>query len=336
MKNILLATTALVAFAGVASAQDLGVTLSGSAEMGIAGGSRYDTAADATATPPVEAVDAETQFVTDLDVTFTMSGVADNGLTFGATVDLDEAADTNNVGVFEDASKQGGENMFVSFGGATVTMGDTDGAYDKRMKEVALVGGSLMDDETEHQGYSGNSGLDGKGGDGQIARFDYSFNTFGVSLSLEQDDDGNGDNPVIGFGASYDAEMAGLNIGLGLGYQSQEELANILGLSVYTKFANGLSAAVNFSRTDFDASGAENQTHAAIGFGYEMNQMSFGINYGKFSNVGGVDGAEQSGYGLVANYDLGGGLVAQLGYGSGVSDVATDKDSFSAGLSMSF
>ena len=35
MKKILFATTALVATAGVASAQDLGVALTGGAEMGI-------------------------------------------------------------------------------------------------------------------------------------------------------------------------------------------------------------------------------------------------------------------------------------------------------------
>ena len=75
MKKILFASTALVATAGVAAAE---VTISGYAEMGIFN-------------PSTE--DAETQFFTDLDVTFTMSGEADNGLVFGATIDLDEAAD---------------------------------------------------------------------------------------------------------------------------------------------------------------------------------------------------------------------------------------------------
>jgi hypothetical protein len=35
---------------------------------------------------------ATTQFVQDIDITFTMSGTADNGTTFGAAIDLDENA----------------------------------------------------------------------------------------------------------------------------------------------------------------------------------------------------------------------------------------------------
>ncbi|MCP3969641.1 MAG: porin, partial [Rhodobacteraceae bacterium] len=54
MKKVLLATTALVASAGIASAQ--GVALSGSAEMGIIGGTGM-----------------EVQFHSDIDVTFTLS-----------------------------------------------------------------------------------------------------------------------------------------------------------------------------------------------------------------------------------------------------------------------
>jgi outer membrane protein OmpU len=73
MKKVLFATTALVATAGVASAD---IALSGVAQMGIQGGSG----------------NATTQFVQDIDITFTMSGTADNGTTFGAAIDLDENA----------------------------------------------------------------------------------------------------------------------------------------------------------------------------------------------------------------------------------------------------
>ncbi|MEO1580050.1 MAG: porin, partial [Pseudomonadota bacterium] len=70
MKKVLLASTALVVSAGIAAAD---VSLSGSAELGI-----FDD-------------DTETQFHTDIDVTFTMSGETDGGLTFGASIDLDES-----------------------------------------------------------------------------------------------------------------------------------------------------------------------------------------------------------------------------------------------------
>jgi outer membrane protein OmpU len=79
MKKVLFATTALIATAGVAAAD---ITLSGSAEMGIVGG---DTLSSAAAL-----VRRDTQVHTDIDVTFSMSGQTDSGLSFGANIDLDD------------------------------------------------------------------------------------------------------------------------------------------------------------------------------------------------------------------------------------------------------
>ncbi|WP_146584997.1 porin [Puniceibacterium confluentis] len=337
MKKILFATTALVASAGIASAQDLGVALTGNAEMGIFGGSNFDD--------PITGFDeGSAQFFTDLDVTFTMSGVADNGLTFGANIDLDEGGDGAR---FESPEDQGGEVIFVSFGGATLTMGDTDGAYDARIAEMALAGGSLNDDETEHAGFDSQGGfpesLDGAGGDGQIARFDYTFNTFTFSVSMEQETAAlgtvAGNDAVFGVGVSYDAELAGLALGVGLGYQKQENVGNALGLSLTSEFSNGVSAGLTFSRFDFDAAGAENQTHAGIGLGYSMGNIAVGINYGKFQNRAGIKDFDQDGVGLAATYDLGGGLSARFGYGKSNFDFGgakADNDRYSAGLRMNF
>ena len=132
MKKVLLATSALVASAGIASAQ--GVELSGHAEMGIIGGSAI-----------------ETQFHTDIDVTFTMSGETDNGLTFGASIDLDESDGSGTGATAVGASAafgnttQGGETVFISGSFGTLTMGDTDGAFDWALTEVA-IGGAIADD----------------------------------------------------------------------------------------------------------------------------------------------------------------------------------------------
>jgi outer membrane protein OmpU len=154
MKKVLFATTALVATAGVASAD---IALSGVAQMGVQGG---EDSAIATF-----GAEQETQFVQDIDITFTMSGTADNGLTFGAAIDLDENA--ANVGT-DDA----GVAIFVSGEWGTLTLGDTDGALDWAMQEVALGGASINDNETTHAGYRG-AYLDGSE-DGQILRYDYS------------------------------------------------------------------------------------------------------------------------------------------------------------------
>ncbi|WP_439563477.1 porin, partial [Roseinatronobacter sp.] len=67
MKKLLLASTALVMSAGVASAQ---VALSGDARMGIT----YDNSRD-----------AKLQFSSRARVTFTLSGETDTGMAFGAS-----------------------------------------------------------------------------------------------------------------------------------------------------------------------------------------------------------------------------------------------------------
>lgn len=358
MKKILLASTALVASAGIASAE---VSISGMAEMGIfnsdsfTAGNLYiyttsSSTTSVTGTAP-SVTDGDTQFFTDIDVTFKMSGETDGGISFGATVDLDENA------AFAPAS-QGGETIFVSYGGATLTMGDTDGAFDAAMPEVLMAGGSINDDE-ENAGYNGNSGFDGKG-DGQVARFDYAFDAFTLSLSAEQMDNGASDDNIIGVGVKYSGDFNGIAVTAGLGYQSGQNMdfapsevnifvngtpvsfvtdAEIIGVGVTAGFANGFSAGINYSSTDYDAAGAENTTHMGLGLGYEANALAVGFNYGKFENVSGIDGLDKSGYGLAVAYDLGGGLTAKAGYGSSTVDFDGDDydyDSFSLGLGMSF
>ncbi|GGG71152.1 porin [Salipiger pallidus] len=377
MKKILFATTALVATAGIASAE---VALTGMAEIGI-----WDNGND------------DTQFFTDLDVTFTMTGEADNGLTFGATIDLDEATDLPD---FENPAVQGGENIFVSYGGATLTMGDTDGALDFIVPEMALAGGSLADDETIHGGFfhadgmsldaavnffdavdaidfdliegsdasfaalvealdaigvdvndidsyeeayevveasyaiSQAIGLDGLG-DGQIARFDYAYSDFVFTASAEQvangaDVAGLGET-IWGVGVGYTGSFSGVDLVAGLGYQTLEDYADQTALAVTGSMANGFSAGLTYSVTDLDAVSDDVQ-HWGVGFGYEMNALAVGINYGEFK----YDGEEQSGFGLAGSYDLGGGLSAKMGYGKTNPIVGDDVDTWSLGLGMSF
>ncbi|MGV6811474.1 MAG: porin [Brevirhabdus sp.] len=289
MKKVLFATTALVASAGIASAQ--GVELSGSAEMGIYGGTGL-----------------ETQFWTDIDVKFTLSGETDNGLSFGATIDLDEE------GGFA-ATNGGPESVFISGDFGKLTMGDTDGAFDWALQEVG-IGSAIADDHTTHAGFSGNSGLDGSY-DGQIARYEYSFGDFAFAVSAELDDTGAGD-PVFGLGGKYSGDLGGVTLGVGLGYQTNGT-RDIYGLSIDAKFAGGFRGIINYSDLDTD-------THMGIGVGYSANGLTVSANYGEFDS-----GA--SGWGLAANYDLGGGAVLQAGYGS--SDPA-GTNTFSLGVAMSF
>ena len=304
MKKVLFATTALVASAGFASAE---VTLSGSAEIGI-----FDNGT------------SDAQFFSDLDVKFSLSGETDNGLTFGATIDLDEVGDDDPAGIPAgdpiSATPNAGDpleehSVFISGGFGTVTMGDTDGAFDWAMTEVNLVGGSIADDETEHAGFSGNGGFDG-GNDGQILRYDYSFGAFAVAASVELDDANTADD-IYALGFKYDADFGGIAVGFGLGY-ADNGTNDLLGLSIDADFGNGFVAGLNYTDND---TGAD---HTAIGVGYTMDALSIGVNYGEFD--GGADG-----FGLAVNYDLGGAVV-QFGYG----DSSTGTDTYSLGVAMSF
>jgi len=365
MKKLLLASTALVATAGFAAAD---VSLSGSAEIGIKRG--FD--------------ESHSEFHHDLDVTFGLSGETDSGIAFGATIDLDEVSngipDTN-----------GPHSVFVSAGGATLTMGDTDGAFDARIAETGGPAGSIADDHTTHAGFSSDGGFspseagtdpiyydgtnvvqdgdfnpntdilitpgsagsdDGPGlgldgfYDGQVARFDYAFSGATFSLSAEADDTGEG-SPIWGAGVSYEADLAGVTLGFGLGYQAVQDYSigaveldsDVWGVSVSGELAGGFSGVIKYAVQNFSSDvttggiTGDSIEHFGIGLGYEMNQLSLGINYGNFF----VENDEvQSGLGIAANYDLGGGLVAQAGYGSSTFERADDGDQFSLGLAMSF
>jgi len=333
MKKVLFATTALVATAGLASAE---VSMSGSAEMGIIGGDAYGNT---------------TQFHGDLNISFTLSGQTDNGLTFGASISLDDAVQSgacsitssmttisslfcHGAGQAFDATKQGGETIFVSGAFGTLTLGDTDGALDWANKEVNVVGGSIDDAETTHAGFNGNSGLDGTY-DGQILRYDYSFGDFAVAGSLEIDDTGVGD-PVYGIGFKYNTDFNGIKVGFGLGYQTVDPITapsrDITAVSVNADFGNGFSGAINYS--DYSGTGLGGKSSfVGVGAGYTMDALSVGVNYGSYDLNG---GGTTDGYGLAVDYDLGGGAQVQFGYGSSSPNSGGTFDQYSLGLSMSF
>lgn len=377
MKKVLYATTALVATAGIAAAQDAdldtGVTITGFAELGVFDGGE----------------DSRLQFHTDIDATFTMTTETDSGLQFGASIDLDETDtdqtlpiavdDSDGDGIVDDFADievggspafdnalQGGEEIFINGSFGTLTMGDTDGAFDWALQE-AVIGGTLNDDE-EHLGYSGNAGLDGTY-DGQIARYEYAFGDFGVAVSAELDDDDSGD-PVLGIGARYSTAFGSfrgnpIGIGLGLGYQRIDSISigddddddddtdkrDIYGISADLDLGGGLRTILNFSEGDTED--ADTFQHVGVAVGYTVDALTVAANYGHFNNPGvlvtddddvpvldelGVDqfdDGDTEGYGLTVNYDLGGGAEAQFGYSYNEAG-DSDFNRYSAGIAISF
>ncbi len=329
MKKVLFASTALVAFSGAAVAD---VALSGRAEMGI-----FDNDVD------------DVQFFTDIDVTFTMTGETDNGLTFGASVDLDEGG--SGASAVADNSDDGGATIFISGSFGTVTMGDTDGALDWALTEAGNVGnpGSIADDETSHAGYVGSYG-DG-GNDGQILRWDYSVGDFGVAVSVE-DDNGGRDNSLVdpadtdggeygyAIGLRYNLDLAGTTVALGLGYQEAASAADgpqvdIIGVSATATLANGLSIGIVYADwDDNDAGTVGPDDNIGVGIGYTTGALSLHANYGEIELD---DGSDVSGFGLAAAYDLGGGAVVHAGYSRDDVDGAPfNRSRASLGLGLSF
>ncbi|ABD53330.1 hypothetical protein Jann_0413 [Jannaschia sp. CCS1] len=336
MKKVLFATTALIATAGIAAADGhTGVALSGSAEMGVIGGDNTNT-----------------QFWTHVDVTFTLSGETDGGITFGAAVDLDEAGDA-----IDTADGRDGVAIFISGDFGTLTMGDTDGALDFAMQEVAVNNaGSIADDETAHGGYLGSYG-DGAY-DGQILRYDYSIADFAFAVSVELDD---ADVRDVGYalGATYNLSFGGGSATFGAGVQfidavnynpgntnafTGQDLDGeylIYGVSASVSLDNGL--AVGIAYTDYQSEEAvadDEYTHIGFGAGYTFDAITVSANYGmwEIDADGAAPDEEITGYGLAAAYDFGGGLSAHLGYNMTETDApaGADNSTWSLGLAMSF
>ncbi len=337
MKKLLVTTTALVAFTGAAAAD---VDLTGRAEMGL-----FDT----------NAAGVGVQFFTDIDVTFTMTGETDNGLTFGASVDLDEggaqAAVNNNA-------DDGGATIFISGGFGTVTMGDTDGALDWALTEAGNVGnpGSIADDETSHAGYNG-SYLDGAQ-DGQILRWNNTFGDFGIAVSIDDDNGASGTSPGYAVGLTYTLDLSGTAVNLGIGYQESDITnptfafagiplpgpatpiveAEAFGVSANATFANGLSAGLAYTMFEFSAGGVTGEVdHIGLGLGYTSGAFSAHINYGEYSYSDAFAGIpDTDGFGVSAAYDLGGGAVVHFGHGSGSAFGGANATTTSLGLGLSF
>ena len=317
MKKLLITSTAMVVASTAAFADGhSGVALSGYAEIGFK---------DAGA--------GDIEFHHDMDVSFKLSGQTDNGLTFGAKVDLDEISSGIPAG-------SGAHTVFIGGDSWKITMGDTDGALDKALTEVAFLT-AIADDHSTHAGYSGNSALDGSG-DGQVLRFDYSFDAFTLSVSMEQFDDGvTSDDDIYGIGGSFSTDLGGTDLSIGLGYQTQDTV-DAIGASVGFGIS-GFDVVLNY--WDLDGPGtAGDVTYMAIGVAYTIDALSFTANYGDFDRDGSVE--DTSGFGIAVNYDLGGGAVVMLGYGDSDYNAGNsqgtggtelfDADTWSIGLGLSF
>lgn len=317
MKKILLASTAFVGFAGAAAAE---ISLSGYAEIGIAGGDNI-----------------ETQFHNDWQVNFNFSGTMDNGVEFGGKVQIEES---NSPFSINGTPKIDDEAFWVSGAFGKVTLGETDGAFDWALSEI-YTGTGLQDDHSTHAGAYWFTGLDGTYDD-QIMRYEYSFGDFAAAISAEMDDTGVLDTNFA-IGGKWAGNVSGVDVGVGVGYQDNG-VNSVWGLSGSAGFSNGFSVALGYADLDGTSDAVGNGVPVnswwGIGVAYTpatMSALTIGVNYGEYDAIA---GSNPSGYGLVVNYDLGGGAVAMASYGKSDGTFqngnGNGNDSFSLGLGLSF
>jgi len=179
MKKVLFATTALIATAGVASAD---ITLSGDGRMGI-----VNTEAAGNA-------DNETQFSSRIRFTLSASGTTDNGLSFGGSARADNASNA--------ASGTAG-NVYVSGEFGKITMGDIGSAHESATGDLAGVGYTMAKNEMGYIGGALDTG----------AAWTYSVDNLTVYASMGQPAASSANNES-GVGLSY--SVAGVTLGLGM------------------------------------------------------------------------------------------------------------------------
>ena len=334
MKKLLLASTALVLSAGVASAQ--GVSLSGDARMGLV----YDG--------------SDVQMTSRARVTFTLSGETDTGLAFGASFRADQIAAANG-----NTAMTGG-NVFISGDFGRLSMGDVAGAARAAVGDlygVGLTGLGDLNDMTYvdrlTQGGARVSAFDRR----TAALYQYSIDGFTVYASVAQPHRARfGDDPLA---AGPDA---GFNlIAGGPGPLLAGETYRERQFAVGAKYSfDGLTVSAGHEHFRSSSNLFTNQTasHTIVGVEYEMdglkakaiagraggdlrNNVASRNQYG-LSVQGTFDATTVTAFarrdfartravGIGASYDLGGGASI---VGGAVRAAGTTQADF--GLSFSF
>lgn len=333
MKNVLFATTALVAFAGAAAAQDTGISLSGSAELGVS----Y-TSIDGIDGPfSVEGAsiaagdDNVTHYVHDFDLKATATGTTNNGLTFGGEMDLDDLGRTD-AGAYD-------YSVYISGAFGTLTGGsDVDSAFEKSLSGIATGG---IDDEAayyddEYDGWKGEF-------DGDILRYDYSIAGFTLSGSYQGGAE-DLDNGLFSVGAGFSRNVMNADIDFGLAYQTGEKEDGTeydgYGVTAGTTYM-GFGLKAGYGRYDMDGDKYLQTLQGSAT--YAMDAYEIGANVVSFDYEADATN-DWMAYGLFGAYNLGGGAKATAAMSfvnfsnelEGAAEVDFDVTRIGGGIEMSF
>ena len=300
MKNVLFATSALVAMAGAAYADGhAGISLTGSARLGIIYDENGINGGD------------EIAGTSRVRLGATASGTSDSGLTFGASARFDQGdssdqSDNRGDGVEANGNVSTNGSVFVSGGFGTLSYQDVDDAVENRVSHVDGVGLTGLGDRNE---------LTRSAVEGSIIRYDYDAGAFGFSLSS------NGGLEEVQVGVGYSGDFGGTSVSFGLGYDdtpTDGHIAAALGVG----FGDiGLKA----FWSDGDATG----TDIGVSVSYSAGALGLTAFYSQDEATAGSTSSDN--YGLGASYDLGGGLSLVGGVVGGDEDTVADF-----GLNMAF
>jgi outer membrane protein OmpU len=246
--------------------------------------------------------DTTLHYEIDLDIAF--SGATDNGLTFGASLELDEINTATTTCEFDTADDQpeecvstdrfGGADPEIFISGAFGTL--TLGAIDPVLDNVGLA-------DVGFDGIGVDDGLEGLRDltDSQNLTYVYEMSgfTFGLSYAIE--------------GGDVDATEAG-SFGVMFGY----EIDGFSGTIAYNDNDSSGNTAYGLRlgySTDMFGVAAVYIDNSTGGQGYGL-EGSYTLDDLKITAVFADDGGAQNDYGIGAAYDLGGSLGLAGGIGS--------------------
>jgi outer membrane protein OmpU len=295
MKKFLIATTALVATAGIANAE---VAVSGAAKAGLVYNSEGKTA---------------TRLLSSATVVFDASGESDGGLTFGFNANI---IITNNGSVANDdttvyMSGAFGKMSFGAVAEADEVAGLSDIGWDGL--DVDDVAEALVGDELGDSG-SFNSSIS------HNVNYTYANGPIIVSVSTRMDT-GIGGDSLSSYAAGMKYSFGDMYVGLGHARHSLDAVAAVSEQSanVTSLFAGGSFGAVKVAALYSDASfedGAAKSGAKAFGLNtaYTMDALTISAGYSE-ANFD-APRLDQKAFGIGAAYNLGGGASISGGIAS--------------------
>lgn len=301
MKKILLSTALVVATAGVAAAE---VTMNGSGRFGLV----YNDAITGAGT-------SKTAISYRLRINIDASVETESGVTFGGRVRLQNTESSGYAGNGNGARLSPAQ-VFAKYNGMTLQVGNVDTAYDS----VALMYDSEIGYIGTSQGNPGGDYFSFSSGPYALNRvgifFSYAIDSFNVRVSAVDPDQ------TSSLAATGETEY-GISADYTTGQFTVSAAANQNGAGINNNDQFFLGAAYKFSDVgtvglnfvdngDQNGAGAgdDGQTVVLYGnytFGATTVRAYVSTNDG---NLGGVNNASDTGYGIGADYDLGGATLA--------------------------